>query len=467
MARGVQVNLFLKRLLFSIMFLWMSDLRAADCVSSASNLFNFELAKTRLISDPSLTPVARSAWAKFVANGISERFPELFPAEEVAKILSDDEQQFLALSLARLIDLLTPDVSQSTLAAKLTEFLQENQRVPSSQIATRVDQFMSHPSEFTRAAVLGRLSLEDTAQLLHGGNPLAPHPESLLGRYIGETQAATVVRRFPRDTNYNDLVSPERLVVAVSPQTLDAFRRLLASRPEIFGQLHTPEQGTLLVYFLGRTGTYASLSQDFRFPTVGTMLPAILLSSTEGARLNQYFNLGTFFREDSILAQHPWLTGFCLPSGYSSCTHWIGNMPIGDRRVSQYTLPGRVDQYASNALLADPVADRAPRVSQLTPFQYNFRARDNVTLSDGRVLDSAAKARFLSRVWQTPDAPEQFANMLGLGEQNLAGEFANPGWVALSVLGGAPVERAPVVFVFVDNHTAPLANDFNLRIRAY
>ena len=162
-----------------------------------------------------------------------------------------------------------------------------------------------------------------------------------------------------------------------------------------------------------------------------------MLSTREGSRAAQYFRLGATEQQTALT---PWnLPGYCATGGYSSCTHWVGNIPLGDRMVWEYKFPGYVDTYASNRV--PPTAD--PRVQVLAPY------------------DSANP--LARRVWKVP-GNEQLADALGLQAANLRGEFANPGWVAHSLTGSASVDRVPVVFLVVPDARAAISADFALQI---
>jgi hypothetical protein len=61
----------------------------------------------------------------------------------------------------------------------------------------------------------------------------------------------------------------------------------------------------------------------------------LYFKTSEAQRLTKYFELGA---ENGDLAQYPWNLGkYCSKEGgYTSCTHWVGNIPVGDKVVKEY-----------------------------------------------------------------------------------------------------------------------------------
>ena len=157
----------------------------------------------------------------------------------------------------------------------------------------------------------------------------------------------------------------------------------------------------------------------------------------------------------STMAQQPWgLRGedgnlFCKSSGYSSCTHWIANIPIGDETVKVYKFPGNVDGYAGSAV------DSKSQITKLTPYKvdpaYPLVVRD-----------------LIQRTWTIP-GQKQFVEVLGKKElsASLRGEYANPGYVATRLVGHVSRERMPVVFISLPDHRTPIDPNFDPKISAY
>jgi hypothetical protein len=375
-------------------------------------------------------------------RGAHAEIEKLLKPADVYRLLADEEM----LTYIKNLDSVLKSVSESTreisVSSKLYQALRKNLngKVPAHTIATRLEDLQRGGLQSLRRA-LGDMTLQEVQLLVHGGNPLKPTAKSLLGRYLKETGATTVVRTFSIGPNATDPQGPQRLVVAVSNKSLPKYMEYFTSE-NFLTHVHAPDQGTLQVGFQGKVGTYANLYEDMRSPRLGTMMINILLKSTEGQRVAQFFKLGQD-QQYNLIAQWPWqLPNYCATSGYSSCTHWVGNIPIGDKLVAEYKFPGRVDQHAYNATPDSPL----PRIQKLNQYEH--------------------PSPLVKRVWKVP-GNEQLANTLGLGPQNLAGEFANPGWVAITLTGPASTERVPVVFLMTADHKAAIAADFPLNIHAY
>src|SRR5690606_16617256 len=119
------------------------------------------------------------------------------------------------------------------------------------------------------------------------------------------------------------------------------------------------------------------------------------------------------------------LDGYCAAGGYTCCTHWIGNIPIGDKKVSSYSFPGNVDEHAGNA------RGTGPQRQKLKPYDY--------------------PNPLMQLVWQVP-GNEQLADVLGVHRSKMSGELAKSGWVLHTLAGAVGRDRVPVVFYFVSNH---------------
>ncbi len=376
----------------------------------------------------------------------------LLPKEAMLELLTDQEMRTFVDHFYRVTEAIAADSSAATLGEKFKNAVRAmlQGKVPADTIAARVDALSGTADLATLRRAMGDMTLEETQRLIYGGDPLRPSPESLLGRYIAETGAATVVRTFPRGPLATDPQGPQRLVVALSQESFEKYLEFMTGE-NLFMQVHTPSQGTLHVAFKGRHGSYANLNAEMRFPSLGTLMPQVVLKSTEGQRLAQYFDLGSKL---GGYAQQPWTLPvpagvarpYCATGAYSSCTHWVGNMPIGDTLVSEYSFPGVIDRHAGNT---DPRSP-APRVQML-----------------GDYLATGPDADLLKRVWKPFSGNKQFADVIGLSQQNLGAELANPGWVLISMTGAAPVERVPFVFLIVQDHRAPIAPDFGLSVNAY
>jgi len=317
-------------------------------------------------------------------------------------------------------------------------------RLPPALVTERIEFYLKAPDRSGRAAeqslrkLLGELSLEEVNRMVHGGDPLRPSAESLLGKYIRQTGAARQEVEFPI---YHDDGSsspgPKRLVVAVSQESLPVFKRLFV-REEFL-----TVTGHAYLSHHGRVNACNLVDGEFRMPSSEfTPMPWVQLGSTEGQRLTQcmrffkkYSDPGVWGAWNSKNLQYTsWsLEGDCATGGYMGCTRWIGDLPIGDTRVMEYAFPGPVDASAVRYYGAAAIAPR-PRVQRLAPYEH----------ADPLV----------HQVWKVP-GNMQFAEAIGLKEENLKANFTNPGWLIATLLGPAPIERVPVVFVVRGNHREP------------
>ncbi|MFZ4715856.1 MAG: hypothetical protein ACOYL6_19190, partial [Bacteriovoracaceae bacterium] len=246
----------------------------------------------------------------------------------------------------------------------------------------------------------------------------------------------------------------EKLVVAVDATMMEDLKLIMADE-HLFSHLHQPRQGTLRIGHAGKSFYYGPGSYELdQYLSQGSIVPTVFLSSTEAQRMGQYME-GLANQNTFTLVQKPWLSnGYCAVGGYTSCTHWVGNIPIGDEVVNAYTFPGKVDEYANNRINPDPELDKLPRTQDLAPYEFpeNYR------------LTEEDKA-LIKRIWKVP-GNQQFAYSLGIGKANEYGQLANPGWVAHVFTSRIKVNRSPVIFFIVPNAKVPIAPDFDPQINA-
>lgn len=283
------------------------------------------------------------------------------------------------------------------------------------------------PDRVVRA--LGDMSLDEVGELYYGADPLNPSKGSLLRQYLDNTGASAIAKSFSNGPDKGDTFGPERLVVAVSADTFAEYQRLFVRLDNLapIGHAGIIQNGEMRGWHTG----------GMRLPGPGNILPTVLLKTTEAQRAEQYFKMMVLARTNGLGWQYwnnpmmqPWmLNNYCTQAGgYSCCTHWIGNMPLGDELVSSYTFPPRVDNNPNGVV-------PAPIVAALKPYEH-------------------ANA-MVKRIWSTP-GHQQFGEMIGQGEANARGDMASPGWVITTLIGPTAVERVPVVFYFVADHKAPL-----------
>lgn len=317
---------------------------------------------------------------------------------------------------------------------------------------------------------LGQLSQVESLELLIGSNGInSVSTESLIGRYLAAAKkvkgapVATLVSGFslsPESTMRGD----ERLFISVDAQTVGIADKLVASNTNYMLHNHERSQGTLSMLFDGQQISYS------RFDNKGgihayrnTIAPVIALSSLESSYTLNYFTLGKI---NYKYPKYPWAlvkkgeTGsepdsrYCRFGGYASCTHWIGEMPIGEKFVSEYAFPGNNgdDPYSTDAgaRIEPNTADlRTAAVGTYTHFSYG---------GEEEAIGAETRTHRLTRmVWRGNKGHEQLWSLIG--DKNArglaAGEWANPGWVLYSFLARAKSDRVPVVFIFRDDATQP------------
>ncbi len=349
----------------------------------------------------------------------------LFPPERLVGLLAHPEMPYYSKIIGEILQVLEPNASPADVTRVLTQIL--HNRVPELSIASRIDALQRKvPGSLLRA--LGENTLTEMLELLHGGNALNPTPESLIGQYLAETGAATLIRAFTREPNQHQSnnTGPQRLVVSVSETSFAAFQKYFM-RPEMFS-VHAHA----LLSNNGTLTSYMHPGVEFRLPSSGYPLPQVVLKTSEAQRLTLFLRLlateiqrGHGYTIQNI-AMHPWsIPGyFAQPGEYLNCTHWIGNIPVGDRRVESYTVPSN---------------QNTPLIRQL----QRFRSSDPL----------------VTNVWRTP-GHEQISDVIGIGALNGRGDMASPGYVVHTLLGETPVERVPLVFYVVEDHRQPIPAGF-------
>ena len=309
----------------------------------------------------------------------------------------------------------------STRDQALTRLLQE-EGFDQKQIQERIFAFQeARPGSLHR--VLGERTLEEIRTRYIGESIEKIAPESLVGKYLAETGARSKIIRVPL-VQGGEVLGPAKLLVAVGPESFAQLQALLNSENYVTVMGHANVLHRNKFWSCGGGAT-----RELNLPNLGTPLPLLLLSTTESARLHRYL-IGTSsaFGWVNPLKQ-PWqLPGYCAKGGYSCCTHWIGNIPIGDKLVDEYKFPGY-----------DRPADEA-KIQALAPYEGGTPE--------------------LRKIWKVP-GHEQLASAIGLEENNLVGEFASPGWVIQTLMAAASAERVPVILVSTADHRAELPDIAN------
>lgn len=403
-----------------------------------------------------------------------EGWQEVLPPTVTLRLLSDPDTTLHARNFLNVIKIAGRTEGRKT-AKTLWDALARNLQIlgvsPSDAEARLAQLGKEVETGRVRAATirqaLGEMTIDQIQERTYGRLPLSPAPDSLLGEFLAKTGNASVVRRFPPDPRLENN-GERRLMIAVDRNTFPLWKRMFQRENFLF-HMHRPNQGTLEVVHEGKMGTYAQLENDFQFPepqminalvngayqagaSAPWMAPMILLSSTEGLRAHKFFQLN---RSGQDWARHPWLLTneegqpYSATGGYECCTHWFGNIPVGDKAVKTYAFPGDKEGTAW---------ERRTRSKVLTPYSRSEQY--------GNTSKFGRWNKLVHEVWQVPGRL-QLADVLGLRAENLAAEFANPGWVLLTLAGTAPRARVPVVFVFVEDAKAELDPNSRLPVSAH
>lgn len=293
-------------------------------------------------------------------------------------------------------------------------------------------------------------NLNDAARELYGTNLKRPAPNSLVGKYLAETHAKTLVRRFLSAPEGNvtppSRLGDEKLVVAVSPDTIDAFRKYFSVK-NLLIFFHEPREHTLITGFKGNRGMYGQHRDPIRFTAPDTLLIPVLLSDAEGERTDHFFNLAEL---SFNLALYPWTlvdadqNPYSAASDFQDCTSWFGNIPLGDQLVDQYRFPKRDDENGTQ-----------PHTQKLRPYSQ--------ILNFGPIPQEWNDA--VRKVWTVPGRAT-LSEVLNQTTANFRGEFANPGWIAYTLLGSVKADRIPVIFIYVNDHEQPIDPNFDPQIVA-
>lgn len=411
-----------------------------------------------------------------IFDALSKSVKSSLVRKRVKLLLSDATRPLSRQKLISVLGELTPASTEKDLQNVLRKHLVN--RVSRSQIARRLAG-LADPELAALEQALGYKTLKDMQTLVYGQDPLNPSKESLIGRYLAESKAGHIQRRFPRGPKAREGIGEPKLTVALETSKRDLFLKYF-DFPELLMHYHTPGQETLLIYFNKSKISYAGQNVKEQSPTSftnpGMLLPIILLDTSEAERLSNYLQLEQLGGKAKV----PWeLPNYCAMGGYNSCTHWFGEMPIGEKRVDAYSFPGKVDEHAySNSEMS-----KRPQISALQKYWKSsnyrlmlsyFRPQGGIYPGEAidpglnnvrRSIDFAKYVDKLTRqVWQVPGRLP-FADLLGQEAAKLRGEFANPGYVADVLLGRVNNERVPVVFRV--QYVSELDPNFDLEIEAY
>lgn len=266
--------------------------------------------------------------------------------------------------------------------------------------------------------------LDQLGLTLHGGNPLDPTSESLLGTYLQETGARAFVRAFP--LYYNSAPGsdgPKRLFVSVTPDSFETFKSKFIHTNSL-SHIHEPHQRVLSAGYLGSRGVMGRVSASFDFSYSGVLIFPILITNEESQRVLNFIELAGRTPASFDVTSAPWLlknqdgASYCPIGNANSYSDWFIHLPIGSEQTIERVPYDRDTVYASANAANFPITD---------PTYFPL----------------------LQSVWSAPLGHTALYSLLGFDRLNLN----NPGKIASALLGSATLRRLPVVFRFVNRHS--------------
>lgn len=331
---------------------------------------------------------------------------------------------------------------------KIMEKVQENPNQSAKKIIEKEVKELLTEMQFTEAEILERIAhwknggedrwyrllgdrtLEEVRKLYMGNDVGAIAADSLIGKYLSETGAKIKIIRYPIKPGSTTLGEP-KILISVSQDSLESFKKII-DQPYSMSVL-----GHANVLHRGNIFTFGGEKSAFRLPSVNTPLPFLMMKTSESERFSRYMELAIERAPNESwngTVKVPWkLPGYCATGGYTCCTHWLGNVPIGDLRVDTYKFPGKFEN------------NQPPQIKVLTQYESNDEK--------------------IKQVWKVP-GHQQLSSVIGQEQANLVGQFSSPGWVIQTLLGKTDNQRVPVIFWITADHTAEIPDDFRFQFEA-
>lgn len=252
--------------------------------------------------------------------------------------------------------------------------------------------------------------------------------DSLIGRYLSNTGARSLIRNFATTPETPTDMGPPRLVVSVTRDSFSQFRKII-EHGNLLSHHHNPNQFSFRASFRGFHGEFGRLNEPELFSYPGVLYIPIILSGQESRQTADYFSFAAETPYEFDIARFPWLlraqdgTPYRETRSNNSRSDWFLFMPVGAYETNR-------PSYDRNTVLRDATSAGAP----ITSSRYWNQIR---------------------QVWSSPLA----ANDLGqvLLDQTLS--LHTTGRIAWSLLGTTPVTRVPVIFRLFENHS-DLTPDF-------
>ncbi len=382
-----------------------------------------------------VTAEQRTALAQYADMNYDGVLNPLVVSRDVFSLFGDQDLPVFGERLARILDHMWaksgPVTTQSFSYSLRRSMI--GSRIPTKLVDKGLRALKGGDVTSLRRA-LGNLTLAETREIYMGesGSGTSFTPDSLIGKYIAESGASVKLMDVP-DMNKQRKYSEKKLFVAVSAESFPLFAKLFSARTFMSSLGHGAVlQGQKV------TDVWGNVS-DLRAMSEFTPLPMVILKPSEGERLHRYVSAALnprYSNWDNALKQ-PWRLmskdgkSYVEKGGYSCCTNYWGNIPIGDKLVDSYALP-----------LVREYGDVPGGVRQPVKYSKLQKWED-------------AEESALKHIWTVP-GHQQLSDVLGHLERNVNGEFASPGWVIQTLMGEVSTERAPVIFIFMKNHKSDI-----------
>ncbi len=485
-VRGVLVGSVLSAL--SITLTVQNAGAAYSCASVLSNEIREALSRELVPAADLNTQIAENyeSWnvtaLKEIAS-LARRVPSLSESAGGKRLLEGLNEVLLDERLSSFHELIQKAASNAQRDARAKKSLENGRDLFLTHLEAEVTNLMGKDVAKSRIAELkgrGKITKEEMMHALgdmtvaearinlvgeKGINEVSP--DSVIGRYLSKAAelghpVKTLVGKFltsPRSTARGS----ERLFVSVDRKTAPLIEALIGKNPHFLVHNHTPGQGTLHLTHNGQDISYAKydgageIAGGTRYMEVDTMAPIIPLSSVEASNAMNYFELGRLTR--SARTKYPsslvdMTSGtpqlYMRPGAYTCCSHWFGEMAIGEKLVSKYSVPGQSDSYGRNQdpLAVDQTKTRTAPVGSFTHFSQHG---DNIEIGTQSRTD-----RLTRMVWQSGKGSEQMWGMLGAKTQLSKAELTNPGYILYTLVATGDAARVPVVLIYRENATKPL-----------
>lgn len=372
----------------------------------------------------------KEVYEKYQALTAAQKRSALISADEAAELSAENDIAIYRDHFKKMLEKIQENPNES--AKKLVEDYGKNllteMHFTEAEIAERIVNW-KNKGEDRWYRLFGDRTLKEVQKLYIGNEVGAIAVDSLIGKYISETGAKTKKIRYPTKPGSTTL-GQEKILIAVSANSLEQFKKILEQpySMSVLGHAHVLHRGNII--------THGAAKSEFRLPSVNTPLPFLMMKTSESERLNRYMNVVVERQNESWYGttKQPWkLQGYCAQGGYDCCTHWLGNIPLGDLRVDEYKFPGNFEN------------NQGPQIQKLATY----------TSDDEKI----------KQIWKVP-GHQQFSAVIGQENANLQGQFASPGWVITTLLTKTENERVPVVFWITNDHTVDIPDDFQFRFEA-